>query len=91
MNHDRRSGEDRRQGQSHDLSIALQAVQLYAETHPRPYHVTQKQAAEMLQLSEPTIGKLVRSGALRLDKTGRIPITEIDNALRVTLWAPSAK
>ena len=28
-----------------ELDIALRAVQLYAETHPRPPHVTQSQAA----------------------------------------------
>lgn len=27
------------------LNIAVQAVKLYAETHPRPPHVTQRQAA----------------------------------------------
>jgi len=30
-----------------DFEIALKAVQLYAEMHPRPPHVTQAQAAEM--------------------------------------------
>lgn len=30
-----------------ELEIAIKAVQLYAETHPRPSHVTQTQAAEI--------------------------------------------
>ena len=34
------------------LAIALEAVQRYAEMHPRPTHVTQLQAAEMLGLSQ---------------------------------------
>lgn len=33
-----------------DFEIALKAVQLYAEMHPRPPHVTQAQAAEMLMV-----------------------------------------
>ncbi len=31
-----------------DLETAIKAVQLYAEMHPRPPHVNQQQAAEML-------------------------------------------
>ncbi len=46
------------------MQIAIQAVRLYAETHPRPSHVTQQQAAEMLGLSAPTVGRLVRAGTL---------------------------
>lgn len=34
--------------------IARRAVQLYAETHPRPTQVNQKQAAEMLGVSART-------------------------------------
>lgn len=61
------------------LALASRAVQMYAETHPRPPHVTQKQAAEMLGLSEPTVRKLVQSGALRLNRAGRIPIQQVDD------------
>lgn len=60
------------------LEIATRAVMLYAETHPRPPHVTQKQAAEMLGLSAPTVGKLVRTGRLKLNGAGLIPISQID-------------
>lgn len=63
------------------LSIAMKAVQLYAETHPRPLHVTQKQAGEMLYLSAPTIGKMVKCGQLRLNGAGLIPIHQIDAIL----------
>ena len=61
-----------------DIDIALAAVRMYAETHPRPPHVTQKEAAEMLRMSEPTIRKLIQSGALKLNRAGRIPIAMID-------------
>lgn len=44
-----------------DIQIALKAVQAYAELCPRPLHVTQKQAAEMLWLSVPTVRKMVAS------------------------------
>jgi hypothetical protein len=63
------------------LKIALRAVQIYAERHPRPIQVTQAQAAEMLHLSAQTVNKLVRTGALRLNKCGRIPIEQVDAAL----------
>ena len=61
-----------------ELDIAIKAVQRYAETHPRPVDVTQKQAAQMLKRSEPTIRKMVENGTILLNVDGRIPITEID-------------
>ena len=63
------------------IEIAVQAVRLYAETHPRPPHVTQKQASEMLRLSAPTVGRLVRAGKLRLNAAGLIPIGQVDALL----------
>lgn len=63
------------------LEIASVAVQLYAETHPRPTQVTKAQAAEMLGISRPTIYKLIAAGNLRLNKCGMIPVSEIDAAL----------
>ena len=60
------------------LEIAIQAVKLYAETHPRPPHVTQKQAATMLGLSAPTVSRLVKTGRLKLNGVGLIPIAQID-------------
>lgn len=68
-----------------ELDIARKAVQLYAETHPRPSQVTQKQAAEMLGLSEKTISNMVRTGRIKLNKLGYIPITEIDRVLEPTV------
>lgn len=61
------------------IEVAARAVQLYAETHPRPPQVTQKMAAEMLGLSAPTVKKLINNGSIKLNKAGLIPITEIDN------------
>lgn len=63
------------------LQMAFLAVRMYAETHPRPSHVTQAQAAEMIGMSASTVHRLVRSGVIKLDKAGQIPITEIDRAL----------
>jgi hypothetical protein len=65
------------------LDIAAKAVQLYAETHPRPPQVTQKQAAGMLGLSEKTVCVMVRDGRLKLNDCGMIPISEVDRALSV--------
>lgn len=63
------------------LTIASKAVQLYAESHPRPLHVTKTQAAEMLGISRPTLDKMMRAGLLRLNSFGLIPIGQIDEAL----------
>jgi len=62
--------------------VARRAVQLYAESHPRPSQVTMTQAGEMLGLTRQTVAKLVRAGTLRLNKCGLIPVAEIDAALQ---------
>ena len=62
------------------MNVARRAVQLYAETHPRPTHVTQLQAAEMLGISRWTVSKMVKAGDLKLNRCGLIPIEEIDKA-----------
>ena len=64
-----------------ELTIALKAVQLYAEMHPRPEHVNQVQAAKMLRKSIPTVRKMVACGTLKLNKCGLIPIHLIDLAI----------
>lgn len=64
-----------------ELELIVKAVQRYAETHPRPSQVTQKLAAEMLNLSEQTVGKMVKTGRIKLNDCGMIPITEIDRVL----------
>ena len=62
--------------------VARRAVQLYAESHPRPSQVTMTQAGEMMGLTRQTVAKLVRAGTLRLNKCGLIPVAEIDAALQ---------
>lgn len=44
------------------VEIAVKAVQIYAETHPRPSQVTQDQAAEMVGVSPATISRMVKAG-----------------------------
>lgn len=63
------------------LEIAVKAVEIFAARHPRPSHVTQRQAAEMLGRSEPTIRKMVRNGDFRLNACGLIPIEQVDRAI----------
>ena len=63
------------------IHIAAKAVQIYAETHPRPPQVTQVQAAAMLDLSVSTVRRLINYGTLRLNECGLIPISQIDRAL----------
>jgi predicted HTH domain antitoxin len=65
-----------------EVDIALKAVQLYAEAHPRPSHVTHEQAAEMAGVSRGTISKMVSAGTIKLNGFGRIPVAEIDRVLR---------
>ncbi|AOJ93134.1 Helix-turn-helix domain protein [Burkholderia multivorans] len=67
--------------QLEELKLARQAVQLYAESHPRPVHVTQTQAAEMLGITARTVHTLVRTGKLKLNGLGRIPIAQIDELI----------
>jgi hypothetical protein len=64
-----------------ELEIAIEAVRLYAESHPRPVHVTQIQAAKMLSRSRNTISRMISSGELKLNRCGMIPIWQIDQAL----------
>ena len=67
---------------NHELiEVAAKAVQIYAESHPRPLHVNQVQAAEMLGKSHVTVRKMIRAGLIRLNTCGDIPISEIDRAL----------
>lgn len=61
-----------------ELEIAFKAVQLYAETHPRPTHVNQSQAADMLRMSRDTVRAMLRRGSLTLNECGMIPIEQID-------------
>jgi len=67
-----------------DLRIAVLAVQLYAERHPRPVQVMITQAAQMLGLSRPTVSKMVKFGTFKLNKCGMIPMEQVDHALRPT-------
>ena len=64
-----------------ELELAVKAIEMYAAQHPRPSQVTQEQAAEMVGVSPATISRMVKAGALKLNKFGRIPIAEIDKAL----------
>lgn len=57
---------------------AVRAVQLYAETHPRPTQVSQAQAAEMLGVSTRTVRNYIAGGKLKLNGRGQIPIEAID-------------
>jgi predicted DNA-binding protein (UPF0251 family) len=63
------------------LEVATMAVRLYAESHPRPVQVTQGQAAEMMGVSRSTVSRLIKSGQLRLNKAGLIPIGLIDRII----------
>ena len=60
------------------LHIATRAVQHYAETHPRPTQVTQIQAAEILGVSTRTVRNYIRTGQLKLNRCGQLPIEAVD-------------
>lgn len=61
-----------------ELRIAARAVELYALKHPRPTHVSQVQAAEMLGVSTRTVRNYIGAGKLRLNSCGQIPTEAID-------------
>lgn len=63
-----------------EIDIALAAVRLYAEMHPRPTQVTIGQAAQMLGVSRWKATQLLRSGALQLNACGLIPVECVDAA-----------
>lgn len=63
------------------LDVAFQAVRLYAETHPRPMHVTLGQAAEMLGIPMDSLMKMMSGKKLRFNDCGLIPIGDIDQVL----------
>jgi DNA-binding NtrC family response regulator len=65
------------------LEIAQAAVRLYAESHPRPIHVNQIQAAEMLGISRKTLSARIKKGWIRMNALGMIPIAEVDRVLAV--------
>ena len=73
------------------IQIALKAVQMYSESHPRPVQVTQQQAAEMLGISRHTVAKLIRSGAIRLNKCGLITVTDVDALLAINYYKPTTE
>ncbi|WP_233623296.1 DNA-binding protein [Burkholderia seminalis] len=60
------------------LLLIDRAIAEFEREPKRPPHVTQAGAADMLGLSRATVGKLVRTGELRLNGVGRIPIGQID-------------
>lgn len=64
-----------------ELRIAARAVRLYAETHPRPAQVTQKQAAEILGVHPKTVRNYIAAGKLTLNGCGLIPIVDLDALL----------
>ena len=61
------------------IALVGYAVQRAIEARPRPSSVTQRQAAEMLSVSQ--VSRLVRTGKLKLNGVGQIPIAEIDRLL----------
>lgn len=63
------------------LETAVAAVRIYAESHPRPAHVTKAQAAEMLNVSQPTLNAMIQRGIVSMNKAGRIPISQVDKVL----------
>lgn len=63
------------------LAVATKAVQMFAESRPRPSQVTQAQAAEMLGISRHTVARLVRAGKLKLNGCGMIATADVDRIL----------
>ncbi|MDN7179051.1 MarR family transcriptional regulator [Caballeronia sp. SEWSISQ10-4 2] len=60
---------------------ARRAVQLYAESRPRPSQVTMTQAGEMLGITRHTVSKMVKAGQMKLNRCGLIPVEQVDRML----------
>lgn len=60
------------------LVLAQRALDLFESEPRRPVHVTIKQAAELLGLSRYIVSKMLKTGELRYNRCGRIPIEQID-------------
>lgn len=66
------------------INIVELAIQRVLEKHPRPTAVTQKQAAEMLNVSTGTVSNMVKFGRIKRNQCGLIPISEVDRLLSVS-------
>lgn len=73
------------------LQIAAAAVRLYAEGHPRPTHVNQVQAQQMLGCGKGKIASLVAAGVLPLNRCGLIPIECVDAARSAPTHRPHGR
>lgn len=62
------------------LRIIDEAISLFEKREKRPVHVTGKVAATMLGVSPRTISNMLKTGELRYNRCGRIPIEQIDMA-----------
>lgn len=70
------------------VRIAARAVQLYAETHPRPTQVSRAQAAEMLGVHPKIIRNYIIVGKLKLNDRRKIPIeAPIKSGPSIRAWA----
>ena len=67
------------------LSIAIRAVEIFAARHPRPVHVTQKQAAELpfdVNLSAVAFGGLLNVGH------GEVGAERVRNEAKIIRFSP---
>ena len=63
------------------IRVIEYAIKRAFEAHPRPSAVTQKQAAEMLGVSQSTVSRCVKTGVIKINKMGMVPIGEVDRVL----------
>lgn len=64
-----------------DAAVKKALASMPRTAGPRPEAVTQTDAAKMLGISAPTVRKMIRAGTLTLNKTGKIPMEQIERAL----------
>ena len=69
-------------------AVADQAVEkamrrLPMRDQPRPFHVNIKQACEITGFGRTKIDTLIKTGILRLNKGGLIPISQIDEMMGI--------
>lgn len=66
-----------------DQAVAKAILRLPKNDQPRPFHVNIKQACEITGFGRTKIDTLIKTGILRLNKGGLIPIGQIDELVGI--------
>ena len=66
-----------------DQAVAKAILRMPKRDQPRPFHVNIKQACEITGFGRTKIDTLLKTGILKLNKGGLIPISQIDELIGI--------